>query len=197
VERAEEQDLTREFQGLSVRHYSSPSGRSSSNNPFLSHQSTAPTPRYNPFVTAQPADPISSQNPFTNPANPYPQLGPRPTNTPVVGHSAYSPYASIHQATYESSAGYLAPPQANPSYAMQSPDRHSRRRSQTPAINSSQPQQYGASIRRPQSVQSQKSSQSLDYSSVLPARPRSSLSVRGLKVLKQKDYRGFFKPGRV
>ena len=186
--REEEQDLTTGLQNLAAGHYSSPSSRSSSNNPSLNRQSTA----YNPFVAAQPADPVSSLNPFLNTANPYAQLGSRHTDTPVVGHSAYSPYASTHQASYGSSAGYLAPPQANPGYAMQS-----RRKSQTPAINSSQPQQYGASLRRPQSAQSRRPSQSLDHSSVLPARPSSSLSLRGLKVLKQKDYRAFFKPGRV
>jgi hypothetical protein len=200
VEREGEQDLTRRLENLTVEQYTSPSGGSSSNNPFLNRQSTAPTPGYNPFVAAQPADPVSSQNPFLNPANSrpasYAQRSSRHTNTPVASHSAYSPYASTHQASYGSSAGYMAPPQANPGYAMQSTDRHSRRRSQTPAINSSQHQQYTA-ILRPQSAQSQRSSQSLDNSSVLLARPSSSSSMRGLKVMKQKDYRGFFKLGRV
>jgi hypothetical protein len=144
------EDLTAGMQNLQI-----------ANNPFLNRQSTAATSGYNPFVQqsnlisypVQSAIPSSGQNPFINPGNnssaSYGQRPSRRTDTPAGGQSAYSPQAQL---AYGASAGFLLPPQANPGYGMQGLDRRSRR-SQTPAVNSSQSQQIGGSICRPRTSQ--------------------------------------------
>jgi hypothetical protein len=174
-----EEGLTGGFQNLVISN-------AASLNPFR-RQRTGQATGYNPFLSrGDNVQGYSTQaetilNPFrTSPAS-YARNSGRRANTPAVGHSEYGHYAS-QQGTGGSSR-YLTPAQV--------PGQSGKRRSQTPVIGHSQPQQYAASLCRPQSAQSWSSARSSEHSS------RSGSNMRGMKVQKQKDWRGFFKAGRV
>ena len=170
----------------------------STSNPFRS-QLRGQTTGYSLFVSpgnnqGHSAQPSTVLNPFHGPpslslASYAHQLG-RQAYTPGPGHSEHGNYGSYHQPTGTASSGFLAPVQVNPGPGRPSTSQQGRRRSQTPAIGQSQPQQYAASIERPQSAQVRSASRSSDHSS-------SGSNMRGMRVQKQKDWRGFFKQGRV
>jgi hypothetical protein len=155
-----------------------PIGQTTRENLFLSQgrhvqgYSTQPATAPNPFHSQISASPAS-----------YARHSGQRSNTPAVGHSEYGHYVSDHQQATEGSSGYLTPAKV--------PGQSGQRRSGTPAIGHCQPQQYAASLRRPQSAQDRSSARSSDHSS------RSGLNMRDMKVQRQKDQRGFFKPGRV
>jgi hypothetical protein len=172
--------------------------QSTSPNPFRS-QPGSQTTGYSLFVSPgnnqrHSAQPATALNPFhghpsVSPASYAHQLG-HQAYTPGPGHSEYGLYGSYHQPTGTASSGFLAPAQVNPGPGRPSTSQQGRRRSQTPAIGQSQPQQYATSITRPQSAQVRSASRSSDHSS-------SGSNMRGMRVQKQKDWRGFFKQGRV
>jgi hypothetical protein len=185
IDNQAEEDLSRGLQNIGISD-------AASSNPFRS-QPTGQATGYNPFLSqGDNAQGYSTQaattlNPFrsqigTSPAS-YARHSGRRANTPAVGHSEYGHYASDHQQATGCSSGYLTPPQV--------PGQSGKRRSQTPAIGHSQPQQYASSLRRPQSAQDRSSARSSEHSS------RSGSNMRGMKVQRQKDQRGFFKAGRV
>jgi hypothetical protein len=177
-----EEDLTRGFQSLGI---------SQSSNPFRS-RTTTQTTGYSLFVSQEDngqgyaIQPATTSNPFRSPASasaaPYAQRSVRRASGPTVGHAEQSPYANDHQLANRVTAGYLTPT-------------HGRLRSRTPAIGHSQSQQYAATLRRPQSAQDRSSSRSSEHSSASSS--GSGSNMRGMKVQKQKDWRGFFKLGRV
>jgi hypothetical protein len=155
----EDQDLATHMQTLQF----------GSNNPY--NHPPATTPPYNPFAA-------QAQNPFSGLPNGSGSNGQRPSrrSAPAVGYGAQGSY------TTDSMSGFLGP-NANPGFALQSPDRRTRRGSQTPAPGNGQAHQNGgSSIRRPQTSQGRSqtsqsrpqtsmahsSSRSSDHSSVLP-----------------------------
>jgi hypothetical protein len=126
----------------------------------------------------------------------------RRSATPAVGStgSHASPY-------HEASAGYLLPPQANPSYTLDP-------RTRAPSVDPRALQQAaGQSMRRSQTSHSRRGSlaSSSSHSSTQPSvllitvwcninqlmRGRSRPSRQGLRPLKLKEMRGFFKAGRA
>lgn len=132
----------------------------------------------NPFLGLATADAAAS----------YARHSRRRAITPAVGHLEYGRDTGDHQSGLEVSSGYLNPAQSAIGHGRQEIGQSGRRRSQTPA--NAQPQQYAASLRRPQSAQVRSSSRSSDSS-------KSEANVSGMKVQKQKDWWNFFKPGRV
>jgi hypothetical protein len=118
----------------------------------------------------------------------------RRSYTPAVGRSEYDIYARDHQSTTRATSGFLAPGQLSFGQERQN-TRHHSKRSQTPAIGHSQPEQYGASLRRPQSAQVRSSSRSAESPSTSWSNPGSNTT--GMKVVRQSQWRGFFKAGRV
>jgi hypothetical protein len=181
-------DLAGEIQNLGL-------SQSTSSNPFRSQPGSQTTGYSSPGTNqGHSTQPATALNPFrgqpsASPATYAHQLG-RQTYTPGPGHSQYGLYGSYHQPTGTASSGFLAPVQVNPGPGRPSTSQQGRRRSQTPAIGQSQPQQYAASVGRPQSAQVRSASRSSDHSN-------SGSNMRGMRVQKQKDWRGFFKQGRV
>jgi len=145
-----------------------------SNNPFHQRQSTASASGSN----------TSSQNPFlANPSSASQSRRPSRRSTPAAGHST-DRYTSVQRG--DSAAGYLSPPQA---YALDP-------RSQTPPGGAHNAQQ--AASRLPRSYTSHslsRTSQGHGYSQ--PTVQPSRSSMRGFRVMKAKELRSFFKPGRV
>jgi hypothetical protein len=184
-------DLAGEIQNLGL-------SQSTSSNPFRSQPGSQTTgysqsvfPGNNQGHSTQPAtalNPFRGQ-PSDSPASYAHQVG-RQTYTPGPGHSQHGLYGSYHQLTGTASSGFLAPVQVNPGPGRPSTSQQGRRRSQTPAVGQSQPQQYAASVGRPQSAQVRSASRSSSHSN-------SDSNMRGMRVQKQKDWRGFFKNGRV
>jgi hypothetical protein len=101
---------------------------------------------------------------------------------PAVGHLEYG--------LDTGDSGYLTPAQSTIGYGRPNIGQNGRRRSHTPAIVHTQAQQYAAGLRRPQSAQVRSSSRSSDSS-------KSESNVSGMKAQKQKDWRSFYKAGRV
>jgi hypothetical protein len=181
-----EQDLARGLQSLGISNptsnpfHSRPTVQSTGYNPFLSQtndaqgDSTQPS-MPNPFRSQTSAIPAS-----------YERAPRRRANAPAVGNSEYSPFARDLQSGNVGMSGYMAPAQLNIGHGQDI-----RRWSHTPAIGYSQPQQYVATPRRPQTAQIRGTARSSEHSS------RSGSNMRGMKVQQQKHWRGFYKAGRV
>jgi len=137
---------------------------------------------------------MAALNPFHSHSNAslasYAQQSRRRAFTPAPGHSGFGTSASHHQRSNGGMAGYLDPAQVNLGPEKLHTRQHGKRRSETPEIGQSQAQQYGASLRRPQSAQVRGSSGSEQSS-------RSGSNMRGMKVRALKERRSFFKNGRV
>jgi hypothetical protein len=138
--------------------------------------------------------PATAPNPFhglasATTATSYARHSGRRAITPALGHLEYGLDTGDDQSAPGVSSGYLTPSQSTIGYGRPDVGQNGRRRPQTPAIV--HPQQYVAGLRRPQSAQVRSSSRSSDFSS----NPDSNVS--SMKVQKQKDWRSFYKPGRV
>jgi hypothetical protein len=183
--------LASAVQGLHIR----------SNNPFHNPTPASTAANYNPFHPngAAPA------NPFLDPRNRPASARPSRRKLPGYGSGAYSTNGG---------GGYLAPGQ-NP---LQNPDRRRSGKSATPAVTSSRQERIDSSQRRPSSVAQPRqrerengtrsamgvdSSRSSAQTSVLPGRACNGMKLTrsrsrsGFKTLKPKEYRAFFKSGRV
>jgi len=125
--------------------------------------------------------PAMAPNPFlglasTGTAASYARHSGRRAITPAVGHLEYGLDSADHQSATGFSSGYLTPAQPTIAYGRLDIGQNGRLRSHTPAIVHTQPQQYAAGLRRPQSAQVRSSSRSSDSSS----------NVSGMKAQKTK-----------
>jgi hypothetical protein len=187
-------DLNIGFQSLGISNaassnlaYGRPQRRTTGHDLFLSprnraqgHSNRSKTIQ-NPFLSATSAGTAAT----------YARHSERRAATPAVGHSGYGFGTGGHQSAPGGSSGYLTPLQSAIGYGGRETGQSGRLRSHTPAIVQSQPQQFAAGLRRPQSAQAWSSSRLSDSSSTSESNPS------GMRVQKQKDWRSFYKTGRV
>jgi hypothetical protein len=181
------QNLDISSAALSNPSYGRPPRRTTGHDLFLSQENRVQTNSNQPATAPNPFLSLSS----SSTAAPHARHSKQHSITPTVGYLQYGLITGDHPSAPGASSGYLTPTQPTIGHGRPDIGQNGKRRSHTPAIGNTQLQQYAAGLRRPQSVQVRRSSRSSDSSSI------SESNVSNMKVQKPRDWRGFFKPGRV